>query len=117
MTLSLRRWPERSQGEQGAMRRFGTRMFLSMALTLVAMGIVGDLVISHQLGERQIASYASTQRADVESFNAIGKREPDPVAVLREVGEVIDAIGRRPGTIDTLLVDRQASSASPTTSR
>lgn len=106
MRLSLRIWRERSQGEQGAVWRFGTRMFVSVALTLVAMGVVGDLVISHQLGQRQIAAYASTHRADVESFNAVGKREPDPVAAVREVGEVIDAIGHRPGTIDTLLIDR-----------
>jgi len=85
------------------------RMLLSIALTLVAMGIVGDVVISRQLGERQIAAYAETQQADVQSFNAIGQREPDPDTAVREVGEVIDAIGRRPGTIDTLLIDREGT--------
>lgn len=104
-----RLWPSRSsgqaRGEQGAAWRFGTRMFGSVAVALLAMSFVGSLAISHQFRERQVRSYAAVQRADVASFNAIGERARDPRVAVREVDEILDAIGRRPGTVDTLLVD------------
>ena len=101
-----RTWRERSRSEQGAARRFGVRMLASVVFTLVVMGVVGNVLISHQLEQRHIATYADVQRADVESFEAIGMREPKPDATVREVDEVLDAIGRRPGTVNTMLLDR-----------
>jgi diguanylate cyclase (GGDEF)-like protein len=52
-----------------------------------------------------VTTYAATQRADVASFEAIGAREADPTAAVGEVKEILDAIGRRPGTVSAFLVD------------
>jgi diguanylate cyclase (GGDEF)-like protein len=95
----------RSHDERGAARRFGAQMVVSTALALGVIGVVGDLAITNQLHHGQIDSYATAQRADVQSFAAIGRRHPQSVAAVREVGEVLKAIGHRPGTLEALLID------------
>lgn len=92
------------RGERGAVRRFGLRMFGSVVLVLVAVGLVGEIVVTSQLKRQQVHNYAVEQRADVQSFEEIGVRAGDPKSAVREVDEVIDAIGHRSGTINTFLV-------------
>jgi hypothetical protein len=62
-------------------------------------------VLTDQLKHRQIADYARTQQADVKSFEAIGREFRDPKIAVREVAEVLKAIGKRPGTLEALLID------------
>lgn len=69
---------ERLHGEGGASRRFAIRMIVSVVATLVVMGVLGNVLISGQMRDRQIDSYAATQRADVLSFHAIGLARGTP---------------------------------------
>jgi diguanylate cyclase (GGDEF)-like protein len=64
------------------------------------------VAITSQLHRGQIDGYAAEQRADVQSFAAIARRAPGPAAAVREIGEILDAIGHRPGTLEALLIDR-----------
>ena len=85
---------------------FGLRLFAAIAAALVAIGVLANVLLTDELQSRQIADYARTQQADVRSFEATGREVRDPKIALREVTEVIDAIGQRPGTIEALLIDR-----------
>jgi len=100
---SLRR---RLRDDTGA-RGFGLRLLLAVGAAFLVIGALANVVMTDQLERRQIETYARTQQADVESFEATGREAAGNAKVaVREVGEVIDAIGRRPGTIETLLIDR-----------
>jgi diguanylate cyclase (GGDEF)-like protein len=102
----LKRSTRRARGDERTARRFGLRMLLSIAVTLGAIGAVGEVLITHQLRERQIATYARAHAADVESFRLIGVR--DPKSAVRKVAEVLQAIGQRPGTLEALLIDSRS---------
>jgi diguanylate cyclase (GGDEF)-like protein len=98
-----RRRLSRGNGAAG----FGLRLLVAVGVALAAIGVVTNLLLTDQLKRRQIDDYARTQRADVRSFEAIGRAHADdPAIAVREVREVIDAIGRRPGTLEALLIDR-----------
>jgi diguanylate cyclase (GGDEF)-like protein len=85
---------------------FGLRLFVAIAAALVVIGLLANVVLTDQLKRRQIADYATTQQADVKTFEALGREFRDPRVAVREVAEVLIAIGRRPGTIEALLIDR-----------
>jgi diguanylate cyclase (GGDEF)-like protein len=87
-------------------RAFGLRLFAAIAAAFVAVGVLANVLLTNELQSRQIADYARTQLADVRSFEATGREVGDPKIAVREVTEVIDAIGQRPGTIEALLIDR-----------
>jgi diguanylate cyclase (GGDEF)-like protein len=87
-------------------RAFGLRLFAAIAATLAVIGLLASVVLTDQLKRRQIADYARTQQADVKTFEATGREFRDPHITVREVAEVLDAIGRRPGTLEALLIDR-----------
>jgi diguanylate cyclase (GGDEF)-like protein len=86
---------------------FGLRLIAAIAVTLLIIGVAANLVLADQLKDRQIADYARTQQADVQSFEATGREAGNNTRLaVREVAEVLDAIGRRPGTLEALLIDR-----------
>ncbi len=86
---------------------FGARLLASVVAVLAIIGVVGYLLIDAQLRQRQLDSYATTQVGDVKSLQDAGSRSSGSGAAGREeVGELIHAIGRRPGVIETLLIDR-----------
>ena len=85
---------------------FGLRLFAALAAALAVIGLLANLLLTDQLKRRQIADYARTQQADVKSFEAIGREFRDPKVAVREVAEVLNAIGKRPGTLEALLIDR-----------
>jgi diguanylate cyclase (GGDEF)-like protein len=86
-------------------RAFGLRLCVAIAAAFFAIGAVANVLLDHQLKRRQIDSYARTHGADVASFEATGRQAGSPALAVREVTEVIDAIGRRPGTVEALLID------------
>jgi diguanylate cyclase (GGDEF)-like protein len=94
----------------GALRRrvdvlgFGPRLFLTLVVSLAMVGALGYELVSDRLDEQQLDSYASAQRADARGFEAIGRAYPRSRAALGEIEGVLDALGRRPGTIEALLI-------------
>jgi diguanylate cyclase (GGDEF)-like protein len=98
-------------------RAFGLRLLLAVAAAFAVIGALANVVVTDQLQRRQLDTYVRTQLADVESFEATGREGGNEKVAVREVGEVINAIGRRPGTLETLLIDERrvvrASGADP----
>ncbi len=82
---------------------FGVRLFLVLFVALALVGAVGYFVVSDHLESYEIDSYARDQRADAEGFEDLAAKHPPRVAI-REIGHVLDAIGRRPGTLEALLI-------------
>jgi diguanylate cyclase (GGDEF)-like protein len=83
---------------------FGLRLSLVLLATVALVGAVTYKLISDQLYQHQLDSYESTQAADAEGFEAIARKEPRLDVAIREIDEVIDALGRRPGAIEAILI-------------
>ena len=83
---------------------FGPRLFLTLVVALALVGAVGYELISDSLYRQQLDSYVRNQRADAEGFEAIARREARPRIAVREIDEQLDASGRRPGTVEALLI-------------
>jgi diguanylate cyclase (GGDEF)-like protein len=83
---------------------FGPRLFLALALALTLVGGAGYKVISSRLYQEQLDSYTRIQEADAKSFQAISRDYPDSRIAIREIDEQLDGIGRRPGTIEAILI-------------
>lgn len=49
----------------------------------------------------------SAQRADARGFEQVASEEPTEALAIRRIDEFMDAIGRRPGTLEVALLDRQ----------
>jgi diguanylate cyclase (GGDEF)-like protein len=81
----------------------GSRLLLALATSLVAVGAVSYVLISSQLRQDQIDNYTAIQHADARSFELLARRNPHRIAI-REIGELLGAIGRRPGTDEAILV-------------
>lgn len=89
----------RRAGELG----FGARLFLALVVALVLVGGAGYKLISDQLYQQQMDNYVRIQRADVKNFERIA-RENDRRVAVREIDELLDGIGSRPGTREALLI-------------
>jgi diguanylate cyclase (GGDEF)-like protein len=83
---------------------FGARLFLALAIALALVGGAGYKLISERLYQHQLDSYASTQAADAKGFEAIGREHARPRVAVREIDELLDALGRRPGAVEALLI-------------
>jgi diguanylate cyclase (GGDEF)-like protein len=86
---------------------FGVRMFAAVALAFALLGALGYVLVDRNLEHRQIQTYAADQRADARSFEDVAGRAATPAAALLQVNRLLDAIERRPGTIEAVLVDRR----------
>ena len=85
---------------------FGVRLFVAVAVTFVVVGVVGFVLIDRQLNRREIDEYAATQRADVQGFEHEAARAAAPAGSISTIDQLLDAIARRPGTVEALLIDR-----------
>jgi diguanylate cyclase (GGDEF)-like protein len=83
---------------------FGPRLFLALVVALALVGAAGYRLISSHLLQQQIDSYASAQKADVEGFEDAARKDGRPSVAVREIGKLLDAIGRRPGTVEATLI-------------
>ena len=88
-------------------RTFALRLFLSFGVTLVLLGVVGYQLILRELRTSQIERYATIQRADAISFRAIAANAGSGETAIGEIDEFIDVIAKRPGTLETLLIDQR----------
>ncbi len=84
---------------------FGARLVIALAATLALVGTVGYTWLSRDIERRIMASHVDEQRADAASFAAIANRSDDTAEMVVEIGEVLEAIHGRPGTLETLLID------------
>lgn len=85
---------------------FALRLLISFTVTLSLVGAAGYLLMNHELRSSVISQHAAAQQADARSFEATGAKVNRRLAI-REIDQLMDAIGRRPGTLETLLIDQQ----------
>jgi diguanylate cyclase (GGDEF)-like protein len=81
-------------------------MLVAIVATFALVGVGSYVLIAAELKDRLVASYAEAQRADIKSLEAVAARSGDDAETIREIDEVLDAVGERPGTRETLLIDR-----------
>ncbi len=81
---------------------FGPRLFLALVVALALVGAAGYKLISSRLYQQQLDSYASTQQADADGFEDIARNEPR--VAIRQIDDILDALGRRPGAVEALLI-------------
>ncbi len=86
---------------------FGVRLFAAIALTLALVCAVGYVLIDRQLEHRQIENDAAAQRADARGFEYESAHASSPARAIGQIDGLLDAIQRRPGTLEALLIDRR----------
>jgi diguanylate cyclase (GGDEF)-like protein len=96
----------RRRGSGATNLAFGARLVLALVITFAAVGFVGYSLVADQLVRSQIASYATIQKADVRSLEAIGRTASRTHTAVRRINELLRAIDNRPGTVETLLIDQ-----------
>jgi diguanylate cyclase (GGDEF)-like protein len=82
---------------------FALRLFLALCAALVLVGVVAYGFISQELEANQLESFAASQKADVVGFEEAA-RTYDRRTAIREIDELLDAMGRRPGRREANLV-------------
>ncbi len=97
----------RIAGENGSAFSFGSRLFAAVALTFALVGAVGYVLVDRNLEHRQIENYAAAQRADARGFEDVASRAASPGDAIVQVGQLLDAIARRPGTLEAVLIDQR----------
>ncbi len=83
---------------------FALRLFLSLGLALVLVGVVAYAEISRQLEQHEVSTLAHVQQADADSFQR-RFRGAESEVVIREIDEILDAVGSRPGAVEASLID------------
>jgi diguanylate cyclase (GGDEF)-like protein len=85
---------------------FGLQLFASFAAVIVLVGGVGYLFMSRELNRSQLRADAAADRADAQGFVVLGERATSSRDAIHDIGVILQAIGRRPGTVTALLVDQ-----------
>jgi diguanylate cyclase (GGDEF)-like protein len=85
---------------------FALRLALSFAGALLLVGLAGYLFMDRQLRASQITSFASVQRTNAKTFELVGKSSKTHARAIYRIDQVLDAIARQNGTLETLLIDR-----------
>jgi diguanylate cyclase (GGDEF)-like protein len=86
---------------------FAARLVFAVLASFALAGAGGYGLISRQIEQRVISGHVKDQRADARSFAAIGLRRERHDEIVAEIDEVLRAIHRRPGTLETLLIDER----------
>ena len=102
----LKRRRARGTSDQRAASRFRLRLIATIVLTLAVVGVVGYQSMAHELRTQLFESYASEHKADAQGAELIGARARSKAAAVREIGELLDTIARRPNVVETVLIDR-----------
>jgi outer membrane murein-binding lipoprotein Lpp len=89
------RLPRRGTAVPEPQSRFGLRLLVAAAATMLALLAGGSFLIGRQLTTMRIDRLASIQRADAASFEALSA---DPAAATGDTSRLLNAIARRPGT-------------------
>jgi diguanylate cyclase (GGDEF)-like protein len=83
------------------------RLSLALATTLVLIGAVAYIAIDHRLQSRTIDNYAEAQQADVRGFEHVVAHSSPPTSTIDQIDRLLDAVARRPGTEEALLIDQR----------
>jgi hypothetical protein len=75
---------------RGEATAFGLRLSVSILLTFAVIGFAGYLLISDQLEQRLLATYADETAADARSFERVARRSHAGEPLFTELGELID---------------------------
>jgi diguanylate cyclase (GGDEF)-like protein len=93
-------------GREASMGRFGLRLAATLFIALAAAGVIAYQLVSHRLESEQLRRDAALHRVDTTGILDAARRapadEPWPLAVT----EAMDVVGKRPGTLEVILVDR-----------
>lgn len=97
----------RVAGEHDSAFGFGARLFASIALTFTLIGVTGYVLIDRNLEHRQIENHFADLRADAGGFAYVAAHAASPADAIAQIDRLLDAIARRPGTLETLLIDQR----------
>ena len=86
---------------------FSARLCLAIVATFALISAIGYVAIADQLGEQLVESYAQEHRADARSIESAAARGIDRADARAKVRALLEAIARRPGTLETLVIDRR----------
>jgi diguanylate cyclase (GGDEF)-like protein len=81
----------------------GPRLLLALAVALALVFAGAYLLITSAMRTDQIDSYAQVALADGRGFEELARTRPAAVAI-REIDELLDAIGSRPGSVEAGLI-------------
>src|SRR6202049_3831369 len=96
-----------SAGEQGSAFAFGVRLFASVVLPFVVVGVTAYVFLERNQAQQQIHDYAAAQQADARAFEAAGARSANPTEAIEDIGAILDSVAKRPGTLEALLIDQR----------
>jgi diguanylate cyclase (GGDEF)-like protein len=86
-------------------RGFRLRLFLTLGVTLGAIGVLGYVLLAAQLRANQLKEYERTQRNDALILEAAGRSVPNVAATDPVFQELITSMGQRPGVTETILIN------------
>ena len=94
-------------GNDRLARGFAIRLLLAIVVTFLAVGTVGYFVMSKEMQRSEIARYATMHDADASALEAIGRSQESASDRLHEMNTILTSVARRPGTLETLLIDER----------
>ena len=94
-------------GGENASRAFGARLFATVLLTFLVIGITGFVLLERDLTRRVIADYAAAQQADALAFEQVSVRAASPTDALGDVERLLYGVAQRAGTREAFVIDRQ----------
>jgi diguanylate cyclase (GGDEF)-like protein len=104
----VHRWHlARRRTGDGSAFAFGARLFATIALTFVLVGLTSYLLLERDLARLQISEYAEGQRADVRAFEREGTRATSTADGIDDIARLLEGVQHRPGTLEVLLIDRR----------
>lgn len=104
----MHRWHlARRRTGDGSAFAFGARLFATIALTFVLVGLTSYLLLERDLARLQISEYAEGQRADVRAFEREGTRATSTADGIDDIARLLEGVQHRPGTLEVLLIDRR----------
>jgi diguanylate cyclase (GGDEF)-like protein len=97
------RFARHDPGRSGA--AFGIRLAASFLFALILVGVAGYFFMDQQLRDSQVTRYAATQRSFALTFESYSNHAVSGTQAISRVDQVLDALGRQNGTLETLLID------------
>ena len=85
---------------------FALRLAASFAAALALVGVLGYAFMNRELRSSQIDQFAASQRADAATFELFGTTSTTHAGAISRIDQALYMIARRPGTLETLLIDR-----------
>jgi diguanylate cyclase (GGDEF)-like protein len=101
------RWllDRRAGAQDGSAVAFGVRLLATVLLTLAVIGVTGYVLLERTLADRQISTYAATQRGDARAIEHAAALAPSRADALVEIERLLDGVAQREGTLEALLID------------